>query len=160
MSLRVLIAGVGLVILHFVLHVGFGLGGIAPDLLTLGLLILVRDMRMGWATLLGLVLGLLEDALSVLSFGANALALTLISAAGARTRDLFVGDSWLFAISYLAAGKWIRDLIRWLVVGEELREPFVQALLVESGLAALYMALVGLGVLVVFGVSWESSGGR
>jgi hypothetical protein len=54
----------------------------------------------------------------------------------------------------------MRDLIRWLAVGEDLREPFVQAMLVESTVAALYLALVGLGVLAFFGVSWESSGGR
>jgi cell shape-determining protein MreD len=159
-TLRVLIAGVSAAVLHFVLHLGLGLGSVAPDLLVLGLLILVREMKLGWAALLGFCVGLLEDSLSVLSFGADTLALTLVAAAGSRTRDLFVGDSRRFALTYLAVGKWTRDLIRWLAVGEDLREPFVQAMLVESTVAALYLALVGLGVLAFFGVSWESSGGR
>ena len=66
---------VGLALLHFVLHVGFGLGSIAPDLATVALLLAAREMGMGGAAGVGFGLGLLEDALSVLSFGANGVAM-------------------------------------------------------------------------------------
>lgn len=155
-----MITAILLVVLHFVLHVGIGWGPGAPDLLTLGLLLAVREMGMGWGALLGFGLGLLEDSLSVLTFGAATMALAVVGAAGARTRDLFVGDSRLFAVTYFLLGKWCRDLIHWLMVGEELREPFVRAVLVDSTLASVYMALVGLAVLALTGVSWESSGSR
>jgi hypothetical protein len=70
---------------------------------------------------------------------------------GALTRDLFVGDSRLFIVSYLFVGKWVRDLIHWFVVGDALRLPFVEQVLAQGALAAFYAALVGLVVLTITG---------
>ena len=105
----------GLFLLHFLLHVGMGLGRVAPDLLTVALLLAAREVGVGTAAASGLVLGLLEDALSVLSFGANAVAMSIVGLLGAVTRDLFVGDSLFFLVSYFVAGKFVRDLLRVLV---------------------------------------------
>lgn len=146
----------GLVVLHFFLHLGLGLGPEAPDLLTVALLLAVREVGMGAGAALGFVLGLLEDAFSLLAFGANALAMTLVGAAGARTRDLFVGDSLLFLVSYFFFGKWARDAVYWVLVGEPLREPFVRAVLVHGTLTALYAAAAGVVAAVVGGV-WRDS---
>jgi rod shape-determining protein MreD len=157
MRLRVLAGTVVLVLLHFTFHVGFGWGRAAPDLLTLGLLLMARELAMGWAALTGFALGVLEDALSVLAFGANTLAMAVVGMLGALSRNLFLGDSRLFAVSYFFAGKWLRDLIQWLAVGEELREPFVSSMLVDAGLASVYVAFVGLVALAVLGVSWDSA---
>ncbi len=133
----------GLVILHFLLHVGFGLDRTAPDLLTVALLLSAREVGMGPAAGIGLFFGLLEDALSVLSFGANAVAMTVLGALGALTRDLFVGDSFFFLFFYFLLGKWARDLMHWLMVGPALRPPFVETFLLDSLLAGLYAAAVG-----------------
>ncbi len=73
---------------------------------------------MGAGAALGFFFGILEDAFSVLAFGASALAMTVVGILGARTRDLFVGDSLLFLFVYLALGKLLRDLIYWVVAGE------------------------------------------
>jgi len=145
-----------LVVLHFVLHVALGYGRGAPDLLTIGLLLAARDVGAGTAAVTGLFFGLLEDALSVLAFGANSVAMTLIGVVGALTRDLFVGDSRLFIFAYLFVGKWARDAIHWLVVGEALRPPFVDQVLAQGALAALYAALVGLVVLTIAGRTGEA----
>ena len=90
-----------LILLHFGLHVSLGFGEGAPDLLAVGLLIGAREVGMGRAAGFGFVLGLLEDAFSVLAFGANTFALTLVGTGGAGTRDFFVGDSLFFVMSYL-----------------------------------------------------------
>jgi rod shape-determining protein MreD len=140
-----------LVILHFLFRLGFGWGAGAPDLLILALLLAVRGVGMGMGAGLGLFLGLLEDAFSVLAFGANAVAMTLVGALGARTRDIFVGDSLLFAFAYVGLGKWLRDLVHWIVVGEGVREPFVNAMLVDGLFSAIYVGLVGMLVMTVFG---------
>ena len=142
--LWVLVVALG--VLHFVLHVGFGMGRAAPDLLTLGLLLMAREVGLGTAAGLGLFFGLLEDSLSMLVFGANSVAMTAIGIFGSLTRDLFVGDSRLFVLSYLFMGKWTRDLTQWILVGEELRQPFTSEVLVQGGLGALYVALVGLAL--------------
>jgi rod shape-determining protein MreD len=140
-----------LVVAHFVLHVGFGIGRRAPDLLTIGLLLAVREVGLGTAATLGLVFGLLEDALSVLAFGANAVAMTLVGMVGAFTRDLFVGDSRVFVISYFFVGKWMRDFVHWVMVGEGLRQPFMDQVVIQGVVGALYGAVVGFVVLELVG---------
>ena len=144
---------VGLAALHFLLHVGFGLGDVAPDLLTVALLLGVREVDVGWGAVIGLVLGLLEDAFAVLGFGASTVAMTMIGVAGARTRILFVGDSLIFLASYLFIGKWGRDLLYWIAVGEGVRQPFVESMLIGSSVAAIYATAVGAFAIAVSG-SW------
>ncbi len=144
-----------LVVAHLVLHVGLGYGRGAPDLLTIGLLIAAREVGLGTAGAVGLMFGLLEDALSVLAFGANSVTMTVIGIAGAFTRDLFVGDSRLFVISYFFVGKWMRDLLHWLMVGEGLRQPFASEVLWQGTLGAAYAAIVGMVLLTVMGRAGE-----
>ncbi len=147
---------VGLAFLHFFLHLGLGLAEVAPDLLTVSLLLAALEVGMGAAAGIGFAFGLLLDAFSLLAFGANALALTLVGAAGARTRDWFVGDSFFFMISYLFLGKWVKDLVHWVAVGEGVREPFVQAILIGAPLAAAYAAAIGVVAVRITGAWWES----
>jgi len=154
-SLRVWIVVGLLVVLHFGLHLSLALGKSAPDLLLVALLIAAREVGVGAGAGLGFFLGLMDDAFSVLAFGANTFALTLLGAAGAKTRDLFVGDSLIFRVSYLVLGKWCRDLLHWIAVGESLREPFVATMLINSPLAAAYSAAIGLGVVFFSGIGWE-----
>lgn len=154
----VVFGAIVLVFLHFVLHVGFGFESGAPDFATLGLLIAARDLRVGSAAGAGFAIGLLEDALNDLAFGASTLAMTLLGVAGSRSRDLFVGDSVTFVGLYLFLGKWARDLVQWIVTASELREPFERAMLVDSSMAALYLMLVGLAMTRVFGNQFQSGG--
>ena len=156
---RLWIVVTGLVVLHFLLHVGLGVGRQAPDLLTVALLLLSRDVRAGAAAGAGLFFGLLEDAMTVLSFGANAVAMTLVGGLGALTRDLFVGDSLVFFVSYFMIGKWIRDLAHWLMMGDVIRPSFVDAVLVAAPLASLYASGAAVVVIAVSGL-WGESPGR
>lgn len=141
--------------LHFLLHVGFSYGRGAPDLLTLAILLLARELPVGRAGVVGLIFGLCEDALSVLAFGANSIATTLVAIGGAITRDLFVGDSRTFLMSYVFIGKLVRDLVHWIAVGEGLRQPFGEQVVIEGGIAALYLTAIGLVVAEVWGVGRE-----
>lgn len=146
----------GLFLAHFVLHVGFGLGRGAPDLLTIGLLLASREVGVGTAAALGFEFGLVEDALSVLSFGANTVAMTAVGILGAYTRDLFVGDSRLFVVSYFFVGKWIRDFIHWVMVGEEVRQGFWDQVVVQGMIGAAYCAVVGVLLVSFFGQTREA----
>ncbi len=145
-----------MVLLHFALHLSLDLGESAPDLLVVALLIAAREVNIGWGAGIGFALGLLDDAFSVLAFGANAFAMTLVGMGGARTRDLFVGDSLLFLISYLVVGKWMRDLLHWVAVGEGLRESFVDTMLIQAPISAAYAGLIGLIVIAISGLGWET----
>jgi cell shape-determining protein MreD len=155
---RVWLFFAGLALTHLLLHVGFGIGRAAPDLLTVALLLGAREMGMGRAAGMGLFFGLLEDALSVLAFGANSVAMTIIAALGAVTRDLFVGDSVFFLVAYFLLGKWLRDLVYWLMVGESLRQPFVDQVLIQGLIGGLYAAVVGVVLLAVTGLRQEVPG--
>lgn len=153
---RVWVVGGGLVLLHFLLRVGLGIGDAAPDLLVVALLLMARETGIGTAAGMGFAFGLLEDALSVLAFGANAVVMTLLGIAGGTTRDLFVGDSLVFLISYFVLGKLARDLLHWVLVGEVLRGPFVAEALVGGLLGGAYAAAVGIVVMSLTGL-WRES---
>lgn len=133
-----------LCVLHFVLHIGLSYGRGAPDLLTLGLLIAARETTLGRASILGLSMGLLEDAMSVLAFGANSIAMTIVAVGGAITRDLFVGDSKHFLPAYVFVGKWTRDLVHWIAVGNDVRQTFVEQVVVEGAIGSVYVAGIAL----------------
>jgi cell shape-determining protein MreD len=145
-----------LILLHFGLHLSLGFGESAPDLLIVALLIAAREVNIGWGAGLGFFLGLLDDAFSVLAFGANTFAMTLVGMGGARTRDLFMGDSLLFLTSYLVLGKWMRDFLHWVAIGEGLRGSFVDTMLVQSPISAAYVGVVGLVVIAISGLGWET----
>ena len=157
MRVRILLIVVSLAALHFLLRLGFGLDAVAPDLLTLSLLVAARELSMAGGASLGLLYGLLEDSFSVVAFGGSAVAMTIVGAAGSRTRDLFVGDALVFLVAYLLSGKLARDLIQWLVVGEGVRQPFTEAILVQAPLGALYMAAVGVVVIAGTGSWWDTA---
>jgi rod shape-determining protein MreD len=140
-----------LAVTHFFLHLGLGVGSGAPDLLTVALLLAARELGMGGGGALGFLFGLLADSFSVLAFGANTLAMTVVGILGSRTRDLWVGESLFFYFWYLAAGIWLRGLIHWVVSGVNPREPFLNAVMVDGTLAAVYGALVGLLLIIPFG---------
>ena len=153
---RVWTAVFGLAFLHFLLHLGLGLDDVAPDLLTAALLLAVREVATGTAAGIGFVFGLLLDAFSFRAFGANAVAMTLLGAAGARTRDWFMGTSVLFMTAYFFLGKWVKDLLHWVAVGEGVREPFVRSIMIDSSLDAVYAAAVGVIVVAIMGAKSES----
>ena len=135
-----------LVFLHFVLRLGMGIGAWAPDLLTVALLLSVRRVRFGTAATVGFTLGILEDAFALVAFGANTLAMTVVGILGAQTQVLFVTTTSLrFDIAYLAAGKWLRDFIHWILQQRMgLTTGFVEPMILDGVPAALYAALAGL----------------
>ena len=135
-----------LVVVHLSIHVGFGVRGLVPDLLTVALLLGARRLTGSGAAGLGLALGLLNDALSLTAFGALALTYTIVGFAGARSRDLFEGDSLLFVAVYVFLGKWLRDL---LYITFTRSEPWSN-LWSGAPLAALYAALAAMIALTLY----------
>ena len=146
MNVREAIVVVALIVAHLLLRIGFGLRDVAPDLMLLALLVASRSLGPGGGAALGFGLGLLEDAFSMLSFGASVFALTLVGTAAALVRHLFEGRSLFFQFTFFFLGKWVRDQVAWLVSNPEGRDAFVDQALIASPLAGLYLAVVGLTV--------------
>ena len=139
-----------LVVIHFALHLSFGIEETAPDLITVSVLLAARQVTGGPAAGVGFALGLLEDAVSLGAFGAAAVTQTVIGYLGARSRDLFVGDSAIFLGSYLFLGSWAQDALYFLLAGGVRRGEPVDALLLTAPLEALYAAVVGLVAVVLY----------
>lgn len=139
-----------LVLAHFTLHVGVGAAAAAPDLLTVALLLGSRRLSGAAAAGFGLVLGVIQDALSLFAFGANAVVLTVLGFLGARSRDLFVGDSLLFLAAFLFLGKWLRDVGYDYLAGAAVRGDAVGRLLIDAPIAAAYAAAVGVVLFVIY----------
>ncbi len=139
-----------LVIAHFVLRVGYGLGGIVPNLLVLAVLLAAREMRPGSAAGLGLLLGLLEGAAVAATLGASAVVLVVLGYLGARSREWLESETFLALALYLFVGKWLYDALLFLVLEMKFDAPPISNLLLVSPLAALYSALVGAVVMIAY----------
>lgn len=139
-----------LVVLHFVLHLTFGLGVSAPDLLTLAVLLSARQLTGGAAAGMGFLLGLLEDAVSLGAFGAAAIAQTVVGYLGARSRDLFVGESVLFLSLYFFLGAWLQDALYYAIAPAVRRGDPMEMLLLNAPLQALYVAVVGVVAMIIY----------
>lgn len=139
-----------LVLLHLVLHVAFGWGTNTPDLIAAAVLLTARRVSGPKATLLALVLGLLADALSLIAFGASAVALVVVAWIGSRSRDLFEGGSMAFIGIYLFVGKWLADAVYLLVApAGDAGRPW-SSLLSDAPLRALLTAVAGVLALAAF----------
>lgn len=141
-----------LVALHFGLHLSLGIEAQAPDLLTIAVLLAARQVAGGPAAGVGFAFGLLEDAVSLGAFGAGAVTQTLVGFLGARSRDLFVGDSVVFLGIYLFLGSWIQDGLYFTLVGGARRGEPLQELLLLAPLEALYAAAAGLVAVLIYRV--------
>jgi hypothetical protein len=82
--------------------------------------------------------------------------MTTLGILGAFSRDFFVGDSRLFRISYFVMGKWIRDFVHWIAVGEDLRQSFLDQVIFQGMIGGLYAAAVGVTLLAVIGLAGEA----
>ena len=139
-----------LILIDLALHVGLGYGSVAPDLITVAALLAARRLTGAKAALLGLAIGLLADSLALNSFGASAVALVVVCFIGARTRDLFEGNSLLFTAVYLFLGKWLHDLI-WFVFASDARQGTpLDTLWTVAPLQALTAAIAGAVALMIF----------
>jgi hypothetical protein len=138
-----------LVVLHLILRLGLGLGHLAPDLLVVALLLAAREIRAGWAAGLGLSLGIIDGSMVPFNLGASALVLTIVGFLGARTRELFSGDNYLFVALYLFVGKWLYDTLLYLVTGDLFSSGAAYLLLI-SPLTALYAAAAGVVALAAY----------
>ncbi|MGH7475525.1 MAG: rod shape-determining protein MreD [Longimicrobiales bacterium] len=142
-----------LLVLHFVLHLAFGFASGAPDFMTIALLLAARRMTRPAAALFGAALGVLRDALALIAFGADAVAMGVIGYIGSRTRELFVGDSTLFLVVYLFLGKLTHDVIQYALravsTGMEVADT-LGVLLRSAPIQAVYAALAGTVALSVY----------
>jgi len=136
-----------LIVLHFTLRPV--LAWRAPiDFLVIALLLVAVRTRPGTAALAGFALGLLVDALTPESFGAGALAMTIVGFGASWLKAAFFADNIALNGIFIFAGKWAFDTI-FLVAEHRLQgTDLLVQLLLWSPLAAAGTAVAGLVVLL------------
>jgi rod shape-determining protein MreD len=140
----------GLVVLHFVLRVGLGLGVLAPDLLVVALLLASRRLRPGAAAGLGFALGVLEGSANPTVFGAASLALSLVGYLGSRSREWLAGDDPVTMVAYFFVGTLLYEGALYVLLALMGAGGSAMALLIPALFASLYAAAVGLGASALY----------
>jgi rod shape-determining protein MreD len=138
-----------LVLLHLTVRVGFGITA-GPDLLVAALLLGARRLGGAAAAAYGLVLGVLADALAMIAFGATAVAFVVAGYIGARSRNLFEGDSYLFVAGYVFGGAWLIAALHFVVSGAAGRGHDAMLLLTQAPVTALITAVTAAVALAAY----------
>ena len=147
---RYILVLVGLVVLHFTVRGRLGGDRIAPDFLLLALLIYTIRAQPGRSAAAGFVIGLLRDALTPASFGAGALAHTLVGYLSSWAKAVFFAENVFVNACLFFAGTWLRNLVVLLASGRISGAQLGWELLVWSPLQSLTTAAVGIVVLWLF----------
>jgi rod shape-determining protein MreD len=140
-----------LVVLQFSLRPRLGDDRMAPDFLLLALLIYTIRARPGKSAAAGFLVGLLRDALTPASFGAGALAHTLVGYLSAWSKAVFFAENLFVNGCLFFAGTWVRNLVMAVASGKMRGGLLGWELLVWSPIQSLTTALVGVIVLWLFG---------
>ena len=148
---RFLVILAGLVVLQFSVRSRLGDPRITPDFLLLALLIYTIRAQPGRSAGAGFVVGLLRDALTPASFGAGALAHTLVGYLSAWSKAVFFAENIFVNGCLFFAGTWVRNLVMALASGKMRGGLLGWELLVWSPLQSLTTAIVGMLVLWLFG---------
>ena len=136
-----------LVVLHYTLRPL--LGWRAPmDFLILALLLASIRVRPAVGALIGLALGIVSDSLTPDSLGAGAIAMTVVGYLASWLKAVFFADNLALNAFFFFLGKWVFDLIYFIVEHRLAGIELVQQLLLWSPLSAAATAVAG--VLLLF----------
>ena len=127
------------------------IGGRAPvDFLAIAVLFAAVRMRPGAAALLGFAMGIFFDSMAPQTFGAAALALTVVGYSASWLKAVFFADHVALTGLFVFAGKWIYDGI-YLIVGSHTGGVnLVVQLLLWTPLSAALTAAVAVLLLTLF----------
>ncbi|HWZ29524.1 MAG TPA: rod shape-determining protein MreD [Gemmatimonadales bacterium] len=141
----------GLVLLHFSVRTKLGDDRIAPDFLLLALLMYTIRAAPGPSAGAGFVVGIIRDALTPTSFGANALAHTFVGYLSSWAKVVFFAENLFVNGCIFFGGTWIRNLVVSLASGQLKGALLLWELFVWSPLQSLTTAVTGVLILGILG---------
>jgi rod shape-determining protein MreD len=147
---RYLLVLAGLVALQFSVRSRLGNERIAPDFLLLALMIYTIRASPGQGAVVGLIVGLLRDAIVPASFGAGALAHTVVGYLSAWGKAVFFAENLFVNGCLFFVGTWVRNLVVTVASGTLQSEQLGWELLVWSPLQSLTTAVTGVLVVWMF----------
>lgn len=148
--LRTMVAFAVLVVLHFTLRPMLFPGWRAsPDFLLIALLLVAIRVRPGTAALVGFVMGIIVDTMTLHAFGASALAMACVGFVASWMKAIFFADDLTLNAFFFFVGKWAFDILYLFAARERLAGEFVKQALVWSPLAAAMTSLAGVIMLML-----------
>jgi len=111
--------------------------GVVPSFITIAVVLFALRTGITRGVIVGLVAGILEDALATGTGGAWTIATVLVALGAGRIARSFFSDGFTILSAIVAGGVLVRDLIFWLVMRIE---GYPQGLGVAHAHAALYQA--------------------
>lgn len=135
--------------LHFYVRPRLWDGRAAPDFMLLLLLLVAIRARPGVAALAGFLVGVVNDVLTPASFGAGALAHTVVGYLAAWGRAVFFPDNLLVNAGLFAGGVMLRNALVLLASATPAGQ-LTTGLFVWSPLQALTTAIAGTLILLLF----------
>ena len=122
---------------------------VSPDFLVIAVLYAAVRVRPGWAAVLGFVIGLATDSLSLGAFGAGALAMSAVGFGASWLKAAFFADTVVINAAFLFVGKWAFDVIYVLAQHRMSFGATITQLFVWSVLSASFTAVAGVVVMAV-----------
>jgi rod shape-determining protein MreD len=105
-------------------------------------------VRPGTAAIIGFFVGLISDSLAPGALGSGALAMTVVGFSASYLKAVFFADNLALNAFFFFLGKWIFDVLYFIVEQRVHGVELVQQLLLWSPLSAAVTAAVG--VLLLF----------
>ena len=145
-TVRTIIVCAILIVLHYTLRPLLAWRA-SIDFLIVALLLGAVRLRPGSAAVYGFVLGLVADSLSVNTFGAAALSMSIVGFAASWLKAVFFADNLALNGFFLFVAKWVFDLIFLLVTNHSGGAELLMQVFVWSPLSAAVTA--GAGVIAL-----------
>jgi rod shape-determining protein MreD len=137
-----------LILLHYTLRPL--LGWRAPmDFMILALLLASIRVRPAVGALIGLALGIVSDSLTPEALGAGAIAMTIVGYLASWLKAVFFADNIALNAFFFFLGKWVFDVIYFIIEHKLAGIELVQQLLLWSPLSAAATAIAGVVLLLV-----------
>lgn len=146
--LRTAFAFAVLVLLHFSLRplLGWRTG---PDFLVIALLLVAIRVRPGTAALIGFVMGIIADSVTLQAFGAAALSMSVVGFAASWLKAVFFADDLVLNAFFFFLGKWAFDVLYVLAQRDAGSVSVPLQLLVWSPLTAAVTSAAGIITLIL-----------
>lgn len=141
-AVRTILVCAILIVLHYTLRPLLAWRA-SVDFLIVALLLGSVRLRPGLAAVYGFLLGLTADSLSVGTFGAAALAMSIVGFAASWLKAVFFADNLALNGFFLFLAKWLFDLIFLLVAHRAQGTELLMQIFVWSPLSAAVTAVAG-----------------
>ena len=146
-TLRTFFAFAVLVFLHYSLRPFLG-WRLSPDFLLVAVVVASVRVRPGTAAVIGLLVGLVSDAIGTDPFGAAALGFSVVGFGASWLQQVVFADDLMVNFTLFFFGEWVFSLI-FLLVTRTGTSPIIAPLFVWAPIRAGITALFGVVVLTI-----------